>query len=179
MAEVDSNFALDLNPSRSNHGQALSSIKRNAKSLMMSHSLIQANASAKRVAAQNEAALRNLKIWMLVAPFIAMCIRFFFRSSVLPPSKTSILIHVLTFVPVFVLYTHLNSIGSPRRDSQTGALIGSGEDLNMHGVTEWCWDIIYVTWACQIGSAVFGEWFWSLYLCVRFAYTLFESSLTL
>jgi len=109
-----------------------------------------------------------------------MFIRFFFRSSVLPPSKTSILIHVLTFVPVFVLYTHLNSIGSPRRDSQTGALIGSGEDLNMHGVTEWCWDIIYVTWACQIGSAAFGEWFWWLYLCVRFyVSSLFEFSLKL
>ncbi|KIM33419.1 hypothetical protein M408DRAFT_326137 [Serendipita vermifera MAFF 305830] len=124
-----------------------------------------ANASAKRTAAQNETALRNLKIWMLAAPFIALFIRFFFRSSLFP-SRTSIFIHVLTFIPLFVLYTHLNSIGSPRRDPTTGALIGSGEDLNMSGVTEWCWDIIYVTWGCQIGSAALGEWFWWVYLCI-------------
>ena len=104
---------------------------------------------------------------MLVAPFTALFIRFFFRSSLFP-SKMSSFIHVLTFIPLFVLYTHLNSIGSPRRDPTTGALIGSGEDLNMSGVTEWCWDIIYVTWACQVGSAALGEWFWWSYLCVSF-----------
>jgi hypothetical protein len=132
--------------------------------------LNQANASAKRTAQQNELALRNLKIWMLVAPFTALFLRFFFRSSLFP-SKMSSFIHVLTFIPLFVLYTHLNSIGSPRRDPTTGALIGSGEDLNMSGVTEWCWDIIYVTWACQIGSAVLGEWFWWTYLCVSVFFT--------
>ncbi|PVG01046.1 DUF788-domain-containing protein, partial [Serendipita vermifera] len=125
----------------------------------------QANASAKRTAAQNETALRNLRIWMLVAPGTAIFIRLFFRSTFLP-TKLSVIIHLLTLVPVLVLYTHLNSIGSPRRDSTTGALIGSGEDLNMPGVTEWCWDIIYVTWACQIGSAALGEWFWWIYLCI-------------
>ncbi|CCA67244.1 hypothetical protein PIIN_01077 [Serendipita indica DSM 11827] len=124
-----------------------------------------ANASAKRTAAQNEAALRNLNIWMVLAPLISILIRFLFRSSVIPP-RTSSVIHGLTFVPLFVLYSHLTSIGSPRRDPTTQALIGSGEDLNMPGVTEWCWDIIYVTWACQVGSAALGEWFWWLYLCI-------------
>jgi hypothetical protein len=114
---------------------------------------------------------------MLVAPGIALFIRLFFRSTFLP-TKLSIIIHLLTLVPVIVLYTHLNSIGSPRRDSTTGALIGSGEDLNMPGVTEWCWDIIYVTWACQIGSAALGEWFWWIYLCVCVLMVSYLVSLT-
>ena len=37
----------------------------------------------------------------------------------------------------------------------------------MSGITEWCWDIVYITWACQVGSALLGEWFWWLYLSVR------------
>lgn len=103
---------------------------------------------------------------MLVFPLLAILIRYFFRSSLLP-SRLSSIIHALTFIPVFVLYSHLTSIGSPRRDSATGALIGSGEDLNMPGITEWCWDIIYITWFCQVGSAIAGEWVWWIYLSVR------------
>ena len=103
---------------------------------------------------------------MLIAPLLALLFRFFLRRSIIP-SKTSSVLHVLTAVPLVILYKHLYSIGSPRRDPITGALIGSGEDLNMSGITEWCWDIVYVTWACQVGSALLGEWFWWLYLSVR------------
>ncbi|KAG8750740.1 hypothetical protein FRC14_000258 [Serendipita sp. 396] len=141
-----------------------------------------ANASAKRTAAANEAALRNLRILMIFIPTLSLFLRYFFRFSLFFPSsdsrplritlsspfptKTSLFIHLITFVPVMVLYSHLTSIGSPKRDKTTGALISSGEDLNMTGVTEWCWDIIYVTWACQVGSALVGEWFWWAYLCI-------------
>ena len=103
---------------------------------------------------------------MLAAPFLALLLRLFLGNSAIP-SKTSSVLHVLTAVPLVILYKHLYSIGSPRRDPITGALIGSGEDLNMSGITEWCWDIVYVTWACQVGSALVGEWFWWLYLSVR------------
>lgn len=127
---------------------------------------VQANASAKKTAAQNEDALTNLTRGMLLAPLLALLLRLLLGRSVIP-SKTSSVLHVLTAVPLVILYKHLYSIGSPRRDPITGALIGSGEDLNMSGITEWCWDIIYVTWACQVGSALLGEWFWWLYLSVR------------
>jgi len=127
---------------------------------------VQANASAKKTAAQNEDALRNLTRGMLLAPLLALLLRLLLGQSVIP-SKTSSVLHVLTAVPLVILYKHLYSIGSPRRDPITGALIGSGEDLHMSGITEWCWDIVYITWACQVGSALVGEWFWWLYLSVR------------
>jgi hypothetical protein len=77
----------------------------------------------------------------------------------------------------------LEKIGTTRRDA-AGTLISSGEDLNQPGITEWCFDIVYVTcknihWyiktlipiihaigACQVGSGVFGEWFWYFWLVV-------------
>jgi len=126
---------------------------------------VQANASAKKTAAQNEDALRNLTRGVLIAPLLAFLLRLLLRRSVIP-SRTSSVLHILTAFPLVILYKHLYSIGSPRRDPITGALIGSGEDLNMSGITEWCWDIVYITWACQVGSALLGEWFWWFYLSV-------------
>ena len=73
----------------------------------------------------------------------------------------------MTAFPEFVLFHHLSSIGLPRRDPTTGTLIAAGEDLAQPGVTEYCWDVIYVTWICQVGSSLFGEFVWWLYLTVR------------
>lgn len=72
----------------------------------------------------------------------------------------------MTAIPQFVLFRHLSAVGSPRRDSTTGALIAPGEDLGAPGVTEWCFDVIYVTWACLVGSSLLGEFVWWLYLSV-------------
>lgn len=72
----------------------------------------------------------------------------------------------MTAIPEFVLFRHLSTVGSPRRDPTTGALIAPGEDLGTPGVTEWCFDVIYVTWACLVGSSLLGEFVWWLYLSV-------------
>ena len=66
------------------------------------------------------------------------------------------------------LVPYLVKIGTPKKDP-SGMLISSGEDLNQAGMTEWCWDIIYVAWACQVGSAAFGERFWWLALVVSYS----------
>lgn len=63
-------------------------------------------------------------------------------------------------------FIHRSSVGSPRRDAATSTLIAPGEDLNAPGVTEWCFDVIYVTWICQVGTSLFGEFVWWLYLSV-------------
>lgn len=76
-------------------------------------------------------------------------------------------------------------IGTPKRDG-AGNLISSGEDLNLGGITDWCFDVLYVTCklkdhalhrdlpmnpsnisgVCQVVSAIFGERFWLFYLSV-------------
>jgi len=103
---------------------------------------------------------------MIVPTIISLVLRFLFRRGTLPPSKTSLAIYILTFFPSLFLSNYLIKIGTPRRDPTTGTLLSYGEDLNQSGVTEWCFDILYITWACQIGSGAFGEWFWFLYMVI-------------
>ncbi|KAF8076139.1 hypothetical protein FPV67DRAFT_399517 [Lyophyllum atratum] len=132
-----------------------------------------ANASAKRIANQNETAVKTLRLGMLVPTIISLILRFWFRRDSLPPSKGSLAIYIVTFFPAFFLSNYLIKIGTTRRDPTTGTLISYGEDLNQAGVTEWCFDILYVTWACQIGSGIFGEWFWWLYMVIP-VYAVFK-----
>ncbi|KAI6034084.1 hypothetical protein BKA83DRAFT_4184706, partial [Pisolithus microcarpus] len=106
-------------------------------------------------------------------PYLSLVLRLLLRRDSLPPSKGSLLIYVLTYLPALFLSRYLESIGTSRRDPTTGALISSGEDLNQPGVTEWSFDVLYVTWACQVGSGAFGEWFWYFYLVIPL-YALFK-----
>ncbi|KAG6918901.1 hypothetical protein DXG01_010556 [Tephrocybe rancida] len=132
-----------------------------------------ANASAKRIATRNESAVKTLRLGMLVPTIISILFRLLFRRDSLPPSKGSLAIYIATFFPAFFLSNYLIKIGTTRRDPTTGTLISYGEDLNQAGVTEWCFDILYVTWACQIGSGAFGEWFWWLYMVIP-VYAVFK-----
>ena len=74
--------------------------------------------------------------------------------------------YALSLVPSVFLSRYLERIGSPRRDPTTGTLISAGEDLSRPGILEWCFDVVYITWACQVGSGAFGAWVWWLYLIV-------------
>ncbi|KAF9247108.1 hypothetical protein BU15DRAFT_69948 [Melanogaster broomeanus] len=132
-----------------------------------------AKGAAKRIAGQNEQTIRNLRFGMFVPTILSILLRLLFRRNSLPPSKGSLAIYVMTYLPALFLSRYLENIGTSRRDPTTGALISSGEDLSQPGVTEWCFDILYVTWACQVGSGGFGEWFWYLYLVIPL-YAIFK-----
>ncbi|KAF7355110.1 hypothetical protein MSAN_01426600 [Mycena sanguinolenta] len=131
-----------------------------------------AKAAAKRIAGQNESTVKTLKLGMILPTVISLILRVLFRRSSLPPSKGALFLYTITFFPAFFLSNYLIRIGTTRRDPTTGTLISYGEDLSQPGVTEWCFDILYVTcksmlfWACQIGSGAFGEWFWWLYMVI-------------
>ncbi|KAJ7068058.1 hypothetical protein C8F01DRAFT_588919 [Mycena amicta] len=125
-----------------------------------------ANASAKRIANQNEATVKVLKLGMLLPTILSLILRVFLRRTSLPPSKTSFFLYTVTFLPAFFLSNYLIKIGTTRRDPTTGTLISYGEDLSQPGVMEWCFDVLYITWTCQIGSGAFGEWFWWLYMVI-------------
>jgi hypothetical protein len=119
---------------------------------------------------------------MIIPTLLHIVLRLLFRRSSLPPSKGSLAIYVITYLPTFLLIRYLKKIGTTRRDA-AGTLISSGEDLSQPGVTEWCFDIIYVTCeftqcvkgvpltytcvgVCQVGSGALGEWFWYFWLVV-------------
>ncbi|KAF8558782.1 DUF788-domain-containing protein, partial [Imleria badia] len=124
-------------------------------------------------AGQNEQAIKILRLGMFLPTLLSILLRLLFRRGSLPPSKGSLAIYVVTYLPALFLSRYLESIGTSRRDPTTGAVISSGEDLNQPGVTEWCFDILYVTWACQVGSGAFGEWFWYFYLLIP-SYAIFK-----
>ncbi|KAK7061522.1 hypothetical protein R3P38DRAFT_2829957 [Favolaschia claudopus] len=124
-----------------------------------------AKGAAKRIASQNENTVKTLKLGMILPTVISLVLRLLLRRGSLPPSKGALFLYTVTFFPAFFLSNYLIRIGTTRRDPN-GTLISYGEDLNQPGVTEWCFDILYVTWACQIGSGAFGEWFWWLYLVI-------------
>ncbi|KAN0097260.1 DUF788 domain containing protein [Tylopilus felleus] len=125
-----------------------------------------AQGAAKRIAGQNEQAIRTLRVGMFLPTVLSILLRLLFRRDSLPPSKGSLAVYVVTYLPALFLSRYLESIGTSRRDPTTGAIISSGEDLNQRGITEWCFDILYVTWACQIGSGAFGDWIWYFYLLI-------------
>ena len=94
---------------------------------------------------QNESTVKTLKLGMFLPTIISLVLRALFRRSSLPPSKGSLAIYIVTFFPAFFLSNYLVKIGTTRRDPTTGTLISYGEDLHQPGVTEWCFDILYVT----------------------------------
>ena len=103
-----------------------------------------ANASAKKTAASNERAISNLRQGLLIATTLSMFIRIIFRIKSLSPTRPSFWIHILSHIPSTFIAKYLANIGEPKRTA-TGELISPGEDLNQSGVTEWCFDLIYVT----------------------------------
>ncbi|KAF8319559.1 uncharacterized protein EI90DRAFT_2630279 [Cantharellus anzutake] len=125
-----------------------------------------ANASAKKTAAQNEVAIKNLQIGMLIANISYFLLRLILPYRTFPPTWRQLTLYIMTAIPEFVLFRHLISTGSPKREPNTGALIAPGEDLSQGGITEWCFDVIYITWLCQVGSALIGEFVWWLYLSI-------------
>lgn len=112
-----------------------------------------ARLSTQRISAnQNESTVKTLKLGMIVPTIISLVLRLLFRRGSLPPSKGALFLYTVTFFPAFFLSNYLIRIGTTRRDPTTGTLISYGEDLSQPGVTEWCFDILYVTCKCSCAS---------------------------
>ena len=92
---------------------------------------------------------------MFLPTVLSIFLRLLFRRGSLPPSKGSLVIYVATYLPALFLSRYLVGIGTSRRDPTTGAIISSGEDLNQPGITEWSFDILYVTCTFRMYSSLF------------------------
>jgi len=122
-----------------------------------------AGGSAKKIAAQNENAIKNIRTCLLVVCLSSLALRFIiFRR---PYSTFQHICVAIPFIPSVGLSRYISKLGKPVRDA-SGTLISPGADLNQGGITEWSFDILYITWACQVGSALLGEWFNILYLVI-------------
>ncbi|WVF71925.1 hypothetical protein IAT40_006735 [Kwoniella sp. CBS 6097] len=136
-----------------------------------------ANASSKRIASANEAALNNLRLGLLFVNLLAPVLRFLFTlitSRKLIPRAVVIFLYLAATGASVFTWRWFESIGRPKG---SGANVRVGEDLGGKGVVELGWDLIYMTWICVIGSAIFGDWVWWLSLLVPVfgAYKLFST----
>ena len=80
----------------------------------------------------------------LLGNFLPLLIRVLFRSQAFRQSKKAIVLYCISAALSQFLYQHLKKMGTPRRDS-TGGLVSPGDDLNQPGMTEWIFDILYMS----------------------------------
>jgi SRP-independent targeting protein 2/TMEM208 len=120
----------------------------------------------------------------VLSNLLPLLIRILFQWQDFQPSKKAITFYCLTLALSQFLYQYLKKTGTPKRDP-TGNLVSPGDDLNHPGMTEWIFDILYISCEfeykhnvathtslsvgfAQVGSAILGEWFWWIYLAVLF-----------
>ncbi|KAK9479203.1 DUF788-domain-containing protein [Lipomyces japonicus] len=118
-----------------------------------------AKASAKKQTQANIQALKNLHLASLI-------INFFYLISFLFLHRPQQIKPFLIFsLPAWILEYQLEKIGRPKFFN--GQLISPGSDLNQQGLTEYLFDVIYVTWGCDLLAILIGKsWVWSLYLVI-------------
>ncbi|KAI0879606.1 DUF788 domain-containing protein [Hypoxylon argillaceum] len=107
----------------------------------------------------NTAALKNLHIGTLIVNSIFILFNLFFK-------RRSLLLYALLSIPAFVCEFILESTGRPKYDSSTSSLKTAGEDLSASGLTEYMFDVVWVTWASVILVTFFGNWSWLLWSVV-------------
>ncbi|KAK0737099.1 hypothetical protein B0T21DRAFT_383148 [Apiosordaria backusii] len=117
-------------------------------------------------AKSNVATLNNLHLGSLIVNGLFLLLNFIFRSR-------SLLAWFILSLPSFVCQFILEKSGRPKYDPSTNALKSSGEDLAAPGLTEYMFDVVWVTWAAAILVALFGNWAWFLWAVVP-AYGLFK-----
>ncbi|KAI1854694.1 hypothetical protein JX265_002332 [Neoarthrinium moseri] len=108
-------------------------------------------------AKSNAEALKNLHLGTLIVNSLFVLLNLLFR-------RRSLLLYVVLSIPAFVCEYILESTGRPKYDGHT--LKTAGEDLSAPGLTEYMWDIVWVTWACVLAVGFFGNWGWFLWAVV-------------
>lgn len=110
-------------------------------------------------AKSNAQALNNLHIGAAVANGLFLAWALLFRSR-------SLVVYALLSLPSFICQFALEKAGRPKFDAATGALKSAGEDLSAQGLTEYMWDVVWITWGCQVLVMLFGNWLWLLWAVV-------------
>ncbi|OAA53425.1 hypothetical protein ISF_08778 [Cordyceps fumosorosea ARSEF 2679] len=116
----------------------------------------------------NAAALKNLHTGSAIVNLLVLASHFLWR-------PRSLLLHGVLSAPAFACEYVLERSGRPRHDPATGALRSAGEDLAAAGLTEYMFDVVWVTWAAAVLAALFGPWGWALWAVVP-AYGLYMAS---
>jgi hypothetical protein len=101
----------------------------------------------------NISALNNLHIGTLSLNAVFLLFNLLIK-------RRSLLVYAIFSIPCLVVEYMLESTGRPKFDSNTKALKSAGEDLAAPGLTEYMFDIVWVTWASLVVVMLFGNWGW-------------------
>ncbi|KAI0408641.1 DUF788 domain-containing protein [Xylaria palmicola] len=107
----------------------------------------------------NTVALRNLHIGTLIVNALFILFNVLFK-------RRSLVLYLLLSIPSLVCEAVLESTGRPKYDTSTNSLKTAGEDLSAPGLTEYMFDVIWVTWASVVLVTFFGNWCWLLWSVV-------------
>ncbi|KAH7001936.1 DUF788 domain-containing protein [Ilyonectria destructans] len=110
-------------------------------------------------AKSNAASLNSLHIGSLIVNGLFLLAHFLFR-------PRSLWLYGLLSAPALICQYILEVSGRPKYDPATKALRSAGEDLAAAGLTEYMFDVIWVTWASAILAVLFGNWGWLLWVAV-------------
>jgi hypothetical protein len=101
----------------------------------------------------NAASLNSLHIGTATANGIFLLFNLFIK-------RRSLLAWTILSIPSVIAEFILETSGRPKYDAATKTLKSAGEDLAAPGLTEYMFDIVWVTWLSLISVIVFGNWGW-------------------
>lgn len=78
--------------------------------------------------------------------------------------RRSLVTYLLLSVPSIICEYILERTGRPSYTN--GSLKSAGEDLAAQGLTEYMFDVVWVTWGCLVVVILFGNWGWLLWAVV-------------
>jgi len=110
-------------------------------------------------AKNNTSTLNNLHIGTLTVNGLFLLFNLIFR-------RRSFLAYIIFSIPCFVAEYILETTGRPKFEANTKTLKSSGEDLAAPGLTEYMFDIIWVTWLSLVCVMIFGNWGWIVWSIV-------------
>jgi SRP-independent targeting protein 2/TMEM208 len=105
----------------------------------------------------NTSTLNNLHIGTLAINILFLSSNFLWR-------RRSLTAYTLLSIPAIVCEFILERTGRP--SYVNGALKSAGEDLAAQGLTEYMFDIVWITWGCLVAVILFGNWAWMLWAVV-------------
>lgn len=120
--------------------------------------------ASKSLARTNLATLKRTHLTTLCLHALFILYRLVFR-------RGSVTKYILLSLPALAIELYLDKLGRPvyskaSSSSSPGELLRPGEDLAAAGVTEYLWDVVYVTWIVLGLVGIAGEWAWWVGLIV-------------
>jgi len=118
-----------------------------------------AQKSKKDRAKNNTATLNNLHIGTLSLNAVFILFNVLIK-------RRSIVAYLTLSTPGLIAEYILETSGRPKYDPATKALKSAGEDLAAQGLTEYMFDVIWITWASLVAVMLFGNWGWLVWSVV-------------